>query len=132
MLRQWAAQKRRAMTGIRRFADGGVHEDGWPEISISALAREGGSTGGSGAKGQQFDEVYSGDGLTIWRILSDSPYEVREILFAHFVAAGDAKRKARELQISLPTYWNRLNNAYYYVAGRMDRTEGSAAGGGLT
>jgi hypothetical protein len=30
MLKAWGAQKRRAMTSVRRFADGGVHVDGWP------------------------------------------------------------------------------------------------------
>lgn len=34
-------------------------------MSISASAFGGGSTGGSGIKGQRLPEVYSGDGVTI-------------------------------------------------------------------
>jgi hypothetical protein len=129
MLRCWAAQKKRAMSGVRRFADGSVHVDGFNSTSATAGVFQGVGS----AKRQRFDEVYTGDGLTIWRIYSDAPLEVREILFAHFIASGRAWRKARELNISVPTYWKRLDSAYYYIAGRLDRDDRRAqqlAGGG--
>jgi hypothetical protein len=123
MLRVWAAQKKRAMSGVRRFADGTVHEEGWNATSSVAVALQGRGTGGSGAKGQRMTEVYTGDGLIIWRIYSDAPIEVREILFAHYVASGRAHTKAAQLEISVPTYWKRLDSAHYFVAGRLDRDD---------
>ena len=88
------------MSGVRRFADGTVHEEGWNATSSVAVALQGRGTGGSGA-----------------------PIEVREILFAHYVASGRAHSKAAQLEISGPTYWKRLDSAHYFVAGRLDRDD---------
>lgn len=126
MLRAFGAQKRRAMTGLRTFADGATHEDGWPPISVGAFAREGGITGGGGTSGGHYAEVYTGDGLTMWRIYQRLPFDLREIIFAHFVATGDARAKARELNVPERSYWARLGNAYFYIAGQIDAAESPA------
>lgn len=47
MLQPWARQKRRAMTGMRQFADGVVHNDGLSGLSSCGFAREGALNGGS-------------------------------------------------------------------------------------
>jgi hypothetical protein len=77
--------------------------------------------------------VYTGDALAISEVLSNAPIEIREILLAHFVAPGDAARKARELEISRTLYWSRLDNAYWYLAGALSnvtRCAASSARGG--
>lgn len=120
MLRSWAAQKKRVMTGMIVFPDGGIHEDGWPSSSSTMLPFNGGNGGNPpGTHNQRFDEVYSGSGLVIWRIYTRAPPEIREILFAHFVVAGGVRKKARILDISIPSYWNMLDRAYYYLAGAI-------------
>jgi hypothetical protein len=123
MLRTWASQKKRAMNGRKRFADGSVHEDGWSAISVAAFMNEGRSTGGSGPRGQRFEEVFSGDGLVIWRALADAPLDVREVLLAHYVVSGNVKRKAREMRISESAYWHRLDLAYYWLAGAIEGSQ---------
>lgn len=123
MLQRWSRQQLRALEGVRRWADGDTHEDGFSDISVSAFAREGGSTGGSGVTNQHFEEVFTGDSLLIWRILRDAPDEVREIAFAHYVASGDSNKKARALHISRTEYWERIKCSHYYIGGRLDESE---------
>lgn len=120
MLQRWARQKQRAMTGTRKFADGGIHDDGFSSMSASAFGREGGSTGGSSSSTQHYAEVYTGDALLIWRIFATAPRELVEICTAHYLEGGDANRKARNLHISRTQYWTRLECACYYIAGRLD------------
>ena len=106
------------MSGLRRFADGSVHADGYSSISVAAFAREGGSTMSSGPRGTgaHFSELYTGSGLRIWRIYQRLPPRLREIIFAHYIAQGEAKGRARALGISLRVYYSRLENAYFYIA----------------
>ncbi|HEY1723978.1 MAG TPA: hypothetical protein VGF89_01040 [Steroidobacteraceae bacterium] len=122
LLRDFGNQKRRAITGIRHLRGGGTHEDGWPTISAAAFAKEGGITLAAGApqaRGLYYGEVYTKEALEIWRIYEQLPYDMREIIFAHFVATEDAPAKARELGISVRSYWDRLKNVYSFVAGYL-------------
>lgn len=123
LLLQWGREKKRALRGGRRFADGSIDADGSPTISMAAFMREGGITGGSGDVVQHFEEVYSKNGLMVWQIYRTSPIEVQRLVFAHYVADGNIKRKAKELGLSVAWYWQRLDNALYYFAGRIDRRD---------
>lgn len=127
MLEEWGRQRLRIMTGKLVRQDGSVHEDGWSATSVTDAAREGMITGGSGMTHQHFAEVYKGNALIIWRHYSASPIEYREILHLHFVVRFDldgtrmtAGRKARILGISREQYYDDLEAAESYLAGRVD------------
>lgn len=123
LLRQWGREKKRALHGGRRFADGTTDSDGSPSVSMAAFMREGGITGGSGTVVQHFEEVYSKNGLMVWQIYRSAPVEVQQLVFAHYVADGSIKRKAKDLGLSIAYYWRKLDNATYYFAGRIDRRD---------
>ncbi|MGH9641096.1 MAG: hypothetical protein ACRD3Q_01595 [Terriglobales bacterium] len=121
MLNAWAAQKKRAMTGVTVLPGGAIHEDGWPATSSTMLPFQGGSSGNPpGVHNQHFDEVFTGNGRIMWQILSTSPGNVREIIHVHYIAPGDAGTKAAELEIPRTRYWERVHAAHQYLSGRID------------
>ena len=127
MLRDWGAQRRRIISGRLVRRDGTVHEDGWPSISITASAREGGITGGSGHARQHFPEVYTEDALEVWRAFLAAPFEIREVIHLHYVVRFDddgtemtLSKKAKVLGVVKTIYFRELRAAEYYLAGKID------------
>jgi hypothetical protein len=116
MLRTWRAQTVRNWTGKREFPDGPPHTDGWPTVSLLGRIDQ---TWGGGPPDQRWAEVYTGDGLHVWRALHDMPFQPRLVLYAKYLSSEPVKRQAHLLGISVSLYWSSLDCAYYFLAGRM-------------
>ena len=124
MLTTWGEQRRRVLTGRterqvwlfdgRKLHTHAVnHVDGWAEKSPAAALRDGGR---SGKVEQHFAEVYTGDGLEVWRALEGAPELVRVALEWRYV--GEAAR----IELT-PTGWEAISGlvsrGVHYVAGRF-------------
>jgi hypothetical protein len=123
MLRVWAAQRRRVLSGMKALRPSlgdpnpGVHFDGWSSTSPAAAPHE----GGFGTDIQQhFPEVYSGDGLIIWRALQGCEYGIWQILHTHWILPGDIDAKIEGLGTGRREYYRMLDEAYIWLAGRVD------------
>lgn len=113
----------RQTRALEQITNAVIEFDGWPTTSVAAMANDGKITGGSGIHGQHFEEVHSADGLLIHRVLHDAIGDVREIVYVHWLAVGDWEVKCRGMGITKSRYFERLNNAYYYLAGRIEATD---------
>jgi len=126
MIRTWAREKQRIATGCRvvppSSADEneGKHFDGWPSTSICASMFEGGR---GGPVHQHFPEVFEGEALVIWRALVGAPIEVFEVIHVHYLTPPPTHRRAAQLGLSERAYYNQLERAYFYLAGRIERAD---------
>src|SRR2546423_279673 len=116
MLRTWGQQRRRILTGRRQFREGAAHIDGHPSRSALAGLFEGGS---SGKVEQHFAEVYTGDGLEVWRAMQGAAFGVRQILEFHYVVPGIASEKAEALGVGVDAYYARLREGEARLAERI-------------
>lgn len=131
MLIEWGKQRRRILTGRLVRRDGSVHEDGWAKTSVADKLNDGGITGGSGGSHQHFPEVYTGMALLVWRAWREcEDADIRRILHEHYVMdrdeAGrpiDASDKAERMGLSRTVYFQRLEVAEGYLAGRIDQAK---------
>lgn len=105
LLRRWGLERRRVLMGERLFPDGWAHTDGWPTVSVAAMAREGGITGGSGNATQHFPEVYSEEVVFIWRAFNRLPEICRTWLSIHYVVPASPAEKAAEIGCSVGDYF---------------------------
>jgi len=120
MLRTWRVQYLRVATGRRVFPDGHVHLDGWPTATVLGRIRaEGEGAGQRGTVGQHFAEVYTGEALLIWRAMHGMPIGPKEVLYAKTLARDPVRLQAQMLGLKTSAYWSLLDNAYYYLAGRV-------------
>jgi hypothetical protein len=120
MLRTWRVQYLRAATGRRVFPDGHVHVDGWPTATVLGRIRaEGDGASQRGTVGQHFAEVYTGEALLVWRGMFGMPIAPKEVLFAKTLARDPVRLQAQMLGLKTSAYWSLLDNAYYYLAGRI-------------
>ncbi len=127
MLRVWRVQYLRIHRGYKVLADGALHWDGWPTVTVMGKIRtDGEGAGQQGAHTQHFPEVYSKDGLLIWRALEGMPIAPREVLYAKWLSSEPVRVQARFLELPISRYWVLLDNAYYYVAGRIERFDQEA------
>lgn len=123
MLRVWRTQYLRIHRGYRVLPDGTKHWDGWPTVTVMGKIRIDAEGAGQGVRGQSFPEVYTGPGLTIWRAMDGMPIAPREVLHAKWLAGEPVKIQAPILGLKIRTYWILLDNAYYYLAGRIERLD---------
>lgn len=134
MLKGWAEQRRRILLGRKvyrsgferidgriRWIEGGEHVDGHPSISVAAVIRDGGR---SGKVEQHFPEVYTGDGLSVWRALYGAPEQVRTVLHVHYVHVSTVREKYQLLHVERARYFEMLQHAEHYVGGRLMAAEG--------
>lgn len=114
----WARQKRQIIFGHKD-----KHVEGFSELSIIGRVMEEGA-GASHSSGRVFQwhpECYTGDGLVIQRALQRMPEWPRTVLIVHFVIDTEQiPAKIRALQTSRSNYYDALNCAYHYLAGRID------------
>lgn len=94
--------------------------DGWSVRNVLARIIEEGAGASHGGRGERVFEVYDADGLKIWRAIQGMPYAARAVLVVHYLARGNATDKALELGIKKSRYWDLLDNAYHYLAGRLE------------
>lgn len=117
--KQWAAARRRIDNG----GDSKGHRDGWPTATILGKIKEEAAGAGQGARKQHFPEVFTGDVLLLRRSMEGMPIAQREVFEAHFLSSDPVRIRADELGVSVATYWNLLDGAYLYVAGRFSLLE---------
>jgi hypothetical protein len=67
-------------------------------------------------KPRRYPEVFLGMGLDFARAVAAQPERHREIAFAHYVIQAHVTRKATALNISYPTYYQRLDAMRLVVA----------------
>lgn len=97
--------------------------DSYPESCLGRMREERGGFG-QGALRQHYPEVRCRDGLMMRRAIEGMPFALRAVLDAHYAAHGDSvTEKAKALGLSKPTYWVKLDCAYYYLAGRIERLD---------
>lgn len=94
--------------------------DGWPARTVLARIIEEGAGASHGRGNQRVFEVFSNDGLKIRLAMEGMPIGPRQVLAVHYLADGNAKSKAKELEISKSRYWAMLDSAYHYLAGHLE------------
>jgi DNA-directed RNA polymerase specialized sigma24 family protein len=94
--------------------------DGWSVRNVLARIIEEGAGASHEGRGQRVYEVYHRDGLAIWRAIQGMPYQPRVVLVVHYLADGNAAEKAVALGVKKSRYWDLLDNAYHYLAGRLE------------
>jgi hypothetical protein len=120
MCREWARQYRRLAQGGVVYPDKAFAPDGWPMSTLLGKMREEGAGAAQGRISQHFAEVYSGDGLLIWRAMERMPLLERVVVHGRFLGCEPVKEQAAQIGISPAGYWATLDRAFFFLAGRVD------------
>ena len=121
MLLVWRTQYLRIVRGYKVLPDGMLHFDGFPTTTVLGRIKiDGEGAGQGGTFNQHFAEVYYGDGLVIWRAMQGMPYLPKQVLYAKMLSREPIKEQVKVLGLKTTNYFMLLDNAYYYLAGRID------------
>lgn len=112
---EWAHQYR-----ARRY------DTGFPPRSMLGKLVEEGAGAGSSKFYQYFPEPYRGEAMDVSVAVQKMMSTMRlewpcTVLLAHYLFAGKAKGKAKDLHIDMPTYWRHLHSAHCYIAGVIEQ-----------
>jgi len=112
---EWSRQYRN-----RRF------DTGYPPRSMLGKLVEEGAGAGSSKFYQHFPEVYRGDAMDVSIAVQRMTGTMRlewacAVFIAHYLFAGKAKAKARELNLNMADYWRHLHSAHCFIAGHIQQ-----------
>lgn len=130
MCKTWGAQVRKRAADRK---DG--HEEGWHATSIMGKVKEEWEGAGHRGGGRPFQPVfagYTGEALEVHRAIFEPrpmQFDLYATLKVHYCVRAPAKSKVQQLQlllgrsISVREYWEQIDRAHYFMAGRLTGVE---------